>query len=89
MNRWWPPLRDIAITGSGLAVIASQVIIQVWLGRSPSDVLLAVGLALTTPAATAHVRTLFGQPGSSESSPPDGPPPSSPGPQGVTGERPA
>lgn len=87
MDQWWPQVRDILITGAGLAVILSQVLLQVLWARSPSDVLLAAGLALTVPAGYAHARTVlpFGQAGAGSSSPPSPPPglppsgPSSPG----------
>ena len=78
----WPTLRDIGITGTGLVVVWSQLLLWDLHGRPPSDVLLAVGLAMLTPAATAHVRTVLGAPGghgagsSSESSPPASSPPS-------------
>ena len=76
MNRWWPLLRDIAVTGTGLRVILSQVY-----SPHPSGLLLGTGLALTVPAAAAHVKALLpggetGESGdSSSSSAPDGPPP--------------
>jgi len=86
----WPTLRDIGITGTGLVIVWSQLLLWDLSGRTPSDVLLAVGLALLTPAATAHVRTVLGSPeagSSSSSSPPPSAPasPSSPLPEGGTG----
>lgn len=76
----WPTLRDIAIAGTGLATVWSQLLLWDLSGRTPSDVLLAVGLALLAPAASAHVRTVLGsgEAGSSSSSSPPPPEPSSP-----------
>jgi hypothetical protein len=58
------------LTGTGLAVIVSQVF-----SRHPSDVLLVTGLALTAPSVAAHATALLtGRPGehSSRASPPGG-----------------
>ena len=80
----WPTLRDIGITGTGLVIVWSQLLLWGLEGRTPSDVLLAVGLGMLTPTAAAHVRTVLGaaEPGSeagssSSPSPPPSPPPSS------------
>lgn len=54
MKAWWPLVRDIAVTGTGLAVIWSQVYSQ-----RPSGLLLGTGLALTVPSVAAHVRALL------------------------------
>ena len=58
MNQWqarsWSLIRDVAITGSGLGVIWSQV-----LSLHPSGLLLGTGLALTVPSVAAHVRALL------------------------------
>lgn len=75
----WPLLRDILLTGTGVFVILSQVY-----SARPSDVLLAVAMGLTAPAAYEHVRALLSGPGggSSSPSPPSAgalPSPSSPG----------
>jgi hypothetical protein len=80
--RWataWQLIKDIALTGTGLVIIITQI----W-AQKPSDVLLVVGLALTVPSATSHAVSLLAGPGvpeSSESSqqhgPPEVPPPSS------------
>lgn len=73
MNRWLL-LRDVLLTGTGLAVIISQVF-----SLHPSDVLLVAGLALTVPSAAVHASTLLGARTvslSSPSSPPPGVPPS-------------
>ena len=78
--RLWALLRDIVLTGTGLWIIVVQSV-----ARKPSDVLLVVGLALTTPAAAVHAAQILGagtpiQGHSSPSSPSDGsqPSPSSP-----------
>jgi hypothetical protein len=89
--RWrltWDTVKDVALTGTGLSLILSQVF-----ARTPSDVLLVTGLALTVPSVAAHARALLaGRPGpgggsSSPPSPPPGPPPpgSSPGDAGEPG----
>ena len=88
----WPTLRDIGITGTGLVIVWSQLLLWDLSGRTPSDVLLAVGLAMLAPAASAHVRTVLGSPeagSSSRSSPPPsaGASPPSPLPaEGTSGE---
>jgi hypothetical protein len=71
----WEILKDILLTGTGIAVILSQV-----LSPHPSDVLLATGLALTVPSVGAHVKALLTARGGGASSPPapaPGSPPSS------------
>lgn len=83
MNRWYL-LRDILLTGTGMAVILSQVF-----SARPSDVLLVTGLALTVPSVAGHATALMsGRTGghSSPESPAQTPPPSSPSPGGGTGE---
>ncbi len=45
----WQLVKDIALTGTGLTII----IIQIW-SKTPSDVLLVAGLALTVPSAASH-----------------------------------
>jgi hypothetical protein len=54
VNLWWPLVRDIAITGTGLAIIWSQVF-----SPHPSGLVLGTGLALTVPSVAAHVRALL------------------------------
>ena len=74
--RRWLLLKDILLTGTGMALVLSQI-----LSPSPSDVLLATGLALTVPSIAAHAGSLLaGRTGgpSSESTPPSGEPPSGP-----------
>jgi hypothetical protein len=81
----WQLIKDIALTGTGLVMIISQIFAQ-----RPSDVLLVTGLALTIPSVASHAGTLLqppstgghGPPSSSSSSSPHGPPPSSPPPGG-------
>lgn len=87
----WPTLRDVVITGTGLIIVWSQLLLWDLYDRQPSDVLLAIGMGFTVPAATAHVRTVLSaaEPeagSSSSSSPPPSPPPSSP-PQEATRDR--
>lgn len=59
----WPLLRDILLTGVGLAVIASQVF-----SAHPSGLLLGTGLVLTVPSQAEHLKALLpgggGQPSS-------------------------
>ena len=77
--RWdqlWAVLKDVVLTGTGVAVIFSQV-----LAGRPSDVLLAAGLALTVPSVAGHATALLsGRTGghSSQPSPPRGAPPPPP-----------
>lgn len=75
MNRWLL-LKDVLLTGTGLAVILSQIF-----SGHPSDILLVAGLALTVPSAASHAKeVLTGPTGehSSSSSPPSGESPSAP-----------
>jgi len=65
--RWqtaWQLLKDVLLTGTGLAVIVLQIF-----AKQPSDVLLVVGLALTVPSAASHAASIIGGPGVRESSP--------------------
>ena len=86
----WQLIRDIALTGTGLALIISQVG-----ARDPSSTLIVAGLALTVPAAATHAAGVLSGPsapsgpGSSSPSSPQGgepPPSSSPPDGGGTGE---
>jgi len=73
VSLWWSLLRDIVVTGTGLAVIWSQV-----LSAHPDGILLGTGLALTVPSIADHVRALLPSSGggsSSASSPSPGPRP--------------
>jgi hypothetical protein len=68
----WQLLKDILLTGTGLALIVSQI-----LAKQPSDVLLVTGLALTVPSAASHAGALLSGP-SRLSEPEDGERESSP-----------
>ncbi|MBO0813634.1 MAG: hypothetical protein J2P30_00545 [Actinobacteria bacterium] len=65
-DRWWAAVKDVALTGTGLVVIVTQVF-----SAHPSDILLVTGLALTVPSAASHASTLLsgstGQPSSRSS----------------------
>jgi hypothetical protein len=50
----WSLLKDVLLTGTGVAVILSQVF-----SSRPSDVLLVTGLALTVPSVTGHAAALL------------------------------
>lgn len=52
--RLWLLLRDIILTGTGVAVIMFQVF-----SPHPSDTLLVVGLALTVPSVAGHAAVLL------------------------------
>jgi len=72
---WWFA-RDVLLTGTGLWIIERQVF-----AHQPSDVLLVVGLALTTPSVRSHAKAVLSGPSappSSGSSDADGEPPSPP-----------
>jgi len=75
--RWdviWAAGKDVLLTGTGIILIISQVF-----ASSPSDVLLATGLALTVPSVASHARALLSgsTPGRGPSSSPPSPPPGS------------
>lgn len=81
--RRWLLLKDVLLTGTGMALVLSQI-----LSASPSDVLLATGLALTVPSVAAHAGSLLaGRTGGPSSPPtePSGQPPSGSSSE-VTGE---
>lgn len=68
-NTAWLLLKDIALTGTGLVIIVSQIF-----ARQPSDILLVTGLTLTVPSVASHAVTLLSGPstdarGKRESSP--------------------
>jgi len=72
----WKLLKDIVLTGLGVAAILSQTF-----SLHPSGLVLGTGLALTVPSVASHVRALLpgpGDGGSSESASPPRPPPSPP-----------
>jgi hypothetical protein len=76
----WRLLKDIVLTGLGVAAILSQIF-----SLHPSGLVLGTGLALTVPSVASHVKALLPGPGDGESSPSPSPPkqppsqPSSPG----------
>lgn len=73
--KWWPLLRDILLTGTGMLVIILQVF-----SMHPSTPLLWTGLALTVPSVVEHVKALLptsAAPDTSPSSLPAGESPSS------------
>ncbi|MGH3673589.1 MAG: hypothetical protein ACRDSH_23665, partial [Pseudonocardiaceae bacterium] len=51
----WQAAKDVLLTGTGIVLILSQVF-----SRTPSDILLVTGLALTVPSVAGHARTLLG-----------------------------
>jgi hypothetical protein len=67
----WQLAKDILLTGTGLVIIILQIF-----ARTPSDVLLVVGLALTVPSAASHAASILSGPGvppsSGSSEPPGG-----------------
>jgi hypothetical protein len=74
-TRWWPLLRDVMLTGTGMGVIIVQVF-----SSHPSTPLLWTGLGLTAPSVVEHVKALLpgsGGPDISPSSLPAGELPSS------------
>lgn len=80
----WALVKDILLTGTGMALILSQVF-----SGHPSDILLVTGLALTVPSVAGHAGTLLGAHTGKPSLPPPpagGPPPSGPLPGEATGE---
>jgi hypothetical protein len=78
----WQVLKDILLTGTGMALMVSQVF-----SLRPSDILLVTGLALTVPSVAGHAGALLtggrhGRTGGESSPPsprpgelPSGPPP--------------
>lgn len=78
LTRWWPLLRDLALTGGGLAVIGSQVALAYLPDGQPSPYLIGAGLSLTIPSTYAKIRQILSAP-----SAPGGPelPPPPPGPE--------
>lgn len=78
LEKAWPWIRDVLITGSGLGIIWSQVF-----SAHPSAELLAAGLGLTAPTIFKAREIIgggtgtSGTPTSSSSSPPPGPGPGS------------
>jgi len=55
--RWdalWTGIKDILLTGTGMALMVSQVF-----SPHPSDLLLGTGLALTVPSVAGHAGALL------------------------------
>jgi hypothetical protein len=80
MSRWqilYALVKDLALTGTGVVVILSQVT-----SAHPSDLLLGAGLALTVPSVAGHAGALLSHGGTGRSSPPG--PSSPPSPSGVS-----
>jgi hypothetical protein len=69
----WSAAKDVLLTGTGMILIISQVF-----SSSPSDILLATGLALTVPSVASHAKALLTSGQGGRSSPPSPPPGSSP-----------
>ncbi len=57
----WSLVKDIILTGTGVALIVSQM-----LSATPSDALLVTGLALTVPSIAGHAKALLSGPSVSE-----------------------
>ena len=71
----WTVIKDVLLTGTGMALVISQVF-----ARTPSGVLLVTGLALTVPSVAGHATALLSGGTASRSS--DAGPSSSPPPAG-------
>lgn len=85
-NLSWLIVKDVALTGTAIWVIVSQV-----LAPQPHEVLLVAALGLTAVNGGAHALALMSHTGGQHSAPPSspGPPPSPPSsPQGATLEQP-
>ena len=74
----WSLLKDILLTGTGIALILSQMF-----AHTPQDALLVTGLALTVPTIAEHTKAVLSGPSASAKEPPGhgGSSPSSPLPQ--------
>lgn len=59
----WQLVKDVLLTGTGLAIIVIQI-----LSPKPSDVLLVVALTLTVPSGVSHAASILGGPGAHSSS---------------------
>ena len=75
----WLIVKDVILTGTGVAVIVSQI-----LSHTPDGLLIGAGLALTVPSTWDHVRALL--PGTGEHSSPSSPPSGSPSSSGPPSE---
>lgn len=59
----WALLKDIVLTGTGVALILSQMI-----SKQPNEALLVTGLALTIPSIADHAKSVLGGPSGPRSS---------------------
>jgi hypothetical protein len=77
VNGWWLLLKDVALTGTGIVLIISQM-----LSEHPDPALIVAGLALTVPSMATHAVNLLSGPappdGGDSPSPPSSLPPGSP-----------
>ena len=82
LTRWWGALlRDLVFTGSGLAVIATQVALTYLPGGQPNPYLIGAGLSLTFPTTYVRFREHMDIAGSAGlSGPPSLPPGAEPSP---------
>jgi hypothetical protein len=62
--KWWELARDMALTGTAIFMLVSQVF-----SRSPNPYILGAAIALTTPAAALAIRAVVTSPGGGLSSP--------------------
>lgn len=53
----WPLIKDILLTGTGVALIISQIFSQ-----HPSDAILVAGLTLTVPTIAGHAKAVLSGP---------------------------
>ena len=69
----WTLIKDILLTGTGIALILSQM-----LSKTPNDAMLVTGLALTVPTLADHAKAVISGPSASRESTRPGEPPSVP-----------
>lgn len=82
LTRWWRELlRDVALTGSGLAVIGTQVAVS-FLGGQVNPYLIGAGLSLTFPSTYVRLREIMSVPRGTDGH--SGPPLLPPGPEPST-----
>lgn len=63
----WTLIKDVLLTGTGLALILSQMLVT-----SPHDAILVTGLALTVPTLADHTKAVLTGPSGNRESPPPG-----------------
>jgi hypothetical protein len=73
VNGWWLLLKDVALTGTGIVLIISQM-----LADHPDPALIVAGLALTVPSMATHAVNLLSGPQAPGGDPPSSSPSSSP-----------